>query len=218
MWNPTWWIYFKYTLSSKAAGKQQLVTANLIVLDHTLSHLQSHFQSSLAELLKATGSWQLLALVAGEAADRPSGLLVSCIPCPAKNGDHNKMRKQVWIFLQFILHSLGELEKYSLLRITLAHLFLQFYSPSNQVDLARRIQKSFRTLSCKNHQLNITCLWQTQQNSADGAPPGVCLLQHTYCWPPPHRWLMLTALQHALTNSHSLSLTHTADRMVTGCC
>lgn len=140
MWNPTWWIYFKYTLSSKAAGKQQLVTANLIVLDHTLSHLQSHFQSSLAELLKATGSWQLLALVAGEAADRPSGLLVSCIPCPAKNGDHNKMRKQVWIFLQFILHSLGELEKYSLLRITLAHLFLQFYSPSNQVDLARRIQ------------------------------------------------------------------------------
>lgn len=44
-------------------------------------------------------------------------------------------------FFQFILHGLGELEKYSLLRIrTLAHLLLQLYSPSSQVDLVKRIQ------------------------------------------------------------------------------
>jgi len=141
----------------------------------------------------AKSNWELTAAGSGgwggsRQAEWPFGVLY---PLPCQKWRPQQDEETGLDFLQFILHSLGELEKYSLLRITLAHLFLQFYSPSNQVDLARRIQKSFRTLSCKNHQLNITCLWQTQQNSADGAPPGVCLLQHTYCWPPPHRWLML---------------------------
>lgn len=81
-----------------------------------------------------------------------------------------------------MLHSLGEVGKYSLLRIiTLANLFLQLYlvSYSNQVDLRQNNTKLFRTFSCKSHQLDITCLWQTQQESAEGVSPGVCLLKYT---------------------------------------
>lgn len=85
-------------------------------------------------------------------------------------------------FFQSMLHSLGEVGKYSLLRIiTLANLFLQLYlvSYSNQVDLRQSNSKLFRTFSCKSHQLDITCLWQTQQESAEGVSPGVCLLKYT---------------------------------------
>lgn len=90
----------------------------------------------------AKSNWELTAAGSGgwggsRQAEWPFGVLH---PLPCQKWRPQQDEETGLDFLQFILHSSGELEKYFLLRITLAHLFLQLYSPSNQVDLARRIR------------------------------------------------------------------------------